>query len=116
MSDISREYDDERLFQVFYATTGRLPQEVIEWSRSAEGKAAIMRKDREDTMVFLIAPDPDEKDPLLKAHNTEAERMGAEFGNYGAHTGEGVILSKTTLGRLTSIEKNGEVRHYWEEY
>jgi hypothetical protein len=42
--------------------------------------------------------------------------MGAEFGNYGAYTGEGVITSKTTRGILTSVEKNGEVTHHWEEY
>jgi hypothetical protein len=67
-------------------------------------------------IVFLLAPDPDEKAPLLKAHNEEAEREGAEFGNYGAYTGEGVITSKTTRGILTSVEKNGKVTHHWEEY
>jgi hypothetical protein len=37
MSDISREYDDDRLFRVFYATTGgHLPEEVIEWARREE--------------------------------------------------------------------------------
>jgi hypothetical protein len=66
--------------------------------------------------VFYFAPDPDEENPLLKAHNTEAERACAAFGNYGAYTGEGVITSKTTKGILTSVEKNGKVTHHWEEY
>jgi hypothetical protein len=36
-----QEYQDSRLFTVFYATTHRLPQEVIEWSQSPEGKTAL---------------------------------------------------------------------------
>jgi hypothetical protein len=36
-----QEYQDLRLFMVFYATTRRLPQEVIEWSQSPEGKTAL---------------------------------------------------------------------------
>jgi hypothetical protein len=36
-----QEYQDSKLFMVFYATTHRLPQEVIEWSQSPEGKTAL---------------------------------------------------------------------------
>jgi hypothetical protein len=36
-----QEYQDFRLFMVFYATTRRLPQEVIEWSQSPEGKTPL---------------------------------------------------------------------------
>jgi hypothetical protein len=36
-----QEYRDSKLFMVFYATTHRLPQEVVEWSQSPEGKKAL---------------------------------------------------------------------------
>jgi hypothetical protein len=36
-----QEYQDSKLFLVFYATTRRLPREVVEWSQSPEGKTAL---------------------------------------------------------------------------
>jgi hypothetical protein len=36
-----QECQDSRLFLIFYATTHRLPQEVVEWSQSSEGKKAL---------------------------------------------------------------------------
>jgi hypothetical protein len=36
-----QEHQDSKLFLVFYATTRRLPQEVVEWSQSPEGKTAL---------------------------------------------------------------------------
>jgi hypothetical protein len=36
-----QEYQDSKLFLIFYSTTRRLPQEVIEWSQSPEGKKAL---------------------------------------------------------------------------
>jgi hypothetical protein len=65
------------------------------------------------TYTFYIAPDPDETDPLLKAHNEEAERQGAEFWNYGKYTGEGDIMSKTDKGYLSTLMRDGKVKHYW---
>jgi hypothetical protein len=41
MTSAEQEYHDTNLFRVFYATTRRLPQEVIEWSQSPEGKKAL---------------------------------------------------------------------------
>jgi hypothetical protein len=67
-------------------------------------------------ITFLFAPDPDEKNPLLRAHNAEAERVGAEFGNYGKYTDDESICSKTTKGYLTSIMKGSEIHHVWEGY
>lgn len=64
-------------------------------------------------IVFYLAPDPDEKDPLLKAHNEEAER---EFWNYVKCQGDGEIMSKTNKGYLTSIMKGGKVGHHWKPY
>jgi hypothetical protein len=36
-----QECQDSKLFLIFYATTHRLPQEVVEWSQSSEGKKAL---------------------------------------------------------------------------
>jgi hypothetical protein len=36
-----QELQDSKLLLVFYATTHRLPQEVVEWSQSPEGKTAL---------------------------------------------------------------------------
>jgi hypothetical protein len=66
--------------------------------------------DDDGGVTFLLAPCG--ISPLCRAHEAEAERSGAEFGNYGAYTGKGVIVSKTTKGILTSVEKDGEVRHH----
>jgi hypothetical protein len=38
---LKQEYHDFNLFRGFYATTRRLPQEVIEWSQSPEGKKTL---------------------------------------------------------------------------
>jgi hypothetical protein len=75
-----------------------------------------MTTDKEDDgcVVFYFAPDPDETDPLMKAHNEEAKREGAEFWNYVKCQGDGEIMSKTNKGYLTSIMKGGKVRHHWD--
>jgi hypothetical protein len=36
-----QEYQDLNLFTVFYGTKRRLPQEIVEWSQSPEGKKAL---------------------------------------------------------------------------
>jgi len=41
-------------------------------------------------------------DGLDLAHEAEAERLGAEFWNYGQFTGDDEISSKTSLGILTT--------------
>jgi hypothetical protein len=46
-------------------------------------------KEDDDCVVFYFAPDPDETDPLMKAHNEEAKREGAEFWNYVKCQGDG---------------------------
>jgi hypothetical protein len=69
----------------------------------------------DDCVVFYLAPDPDEKDPLLRAHNEEAEKQGAEFWNYVNYQDDGEIMSKTNRV-ITSIMKGGKVRHHWEPY
>jgi hypothetical protein len=66
--------------------------------------------------IFLFAPDPDEKDPLLAAHNAAAIERGAEFWNYGAVTFGDGITSKTSAGYLTTEVKNGQITHTWEPF
>jgi hypothetical protein len=51
---------------------------------------------------------------LCDAHDEEAERQRAKFGNYGWVTDEHCITSKTSRGILTSaIGPNGQVIHEW---
>jgi hypothetical protein len=70
-------------------------------------------------ITFFVAPgavtDDEVWNTLLRSHEAEAKRQGAEFGNYGWGTTDNGICSKTTRGRLSS-EINPEtmrVEHYW---
>jgi hypothetical protein len=55
------------------------------------------------------------------AHEEEANRLGAEFGNFGWSSGDYgdwfVITSKTSRGRFStsSHAKTGEVKHFWHD-
>jgi len=57
-------------------------------------------------------------DELCLAHDAEAERLGAEFWNYGWFTSEDEISSKTNLGILTTIwdAKAKAYKHDLEKY
>jgi hypothetical protein len=68
---------------------------------------------------FYFAPgssgeSPDE-DKMLKAHDAEAAKYGAEFFNYGKYTDRNLILSKTSRGILESRidPATTKVSHYW---
>jgi hypothetical protein len=52
---------------------------------------------------------------LIDEHNAEAERIGAEFYNFGWCTEENCITSKTSKGILSSTidPETGEIWHDW---
>ena len=68
---------------------------------------------------FYVAPGASgkspEEDKLLRAHEAEAEKYGAEFYNYGWGTDTNCIESKTERGILKSrIDPSTmEVSHCW---
>jgi len=77
----------------------------------------------ETGMLFLMGPGCDLDDPvadrLLREHEAEAARHGAEFGNYGCFQGLPYEFeSKTSKGRLYSrIDPDRmEVTHTWTPY
>ena len=70
----------------------------------------------------LLWDDEPQNDPKVwEAHEEEANRLGAEFGNFGwssGHYGDWfVITSKTSLGRFSTSRhaKTGEVEHFWHD-
>ena len=55
---------------------------------------------------------------MLKAHEAEAAKHGAEFYNFGWHSGQNCICSKTEKGILeTRIHPaTMKVRHHWTSW
>jgi hypothetical protein len=76
----------------------------------------------DDSITFLIAPGACPDDPaeekLLREHEAEAARQGAEFSNYGWGQSDYGLASKTTAGVLDSQinPETMEVTHTWETY
>jgi hypothetical protein len=72
--------------------------------------------------LFFIAPGAVTDNPvlnaLLRSHEDEANKHGAEFRNYGQHTDKHLIQSKTNKARLCSWINpvTMEVTHKWEPY
>ena len=60
----------------------------------------------EGYVVFYTAPGAEAGDPvedkLLRSHEAEAEKQGAEFWNCGKYTEENFIYSKTSKDHLES--------------
>jgi hypothetical protein len=88
-----QESRDSKLFLVFYETTRRLPQEVIEWSQSPEGKtaledwdadyrAAIARWGEEDAEAQLLEDDPD-AGKFFDSQGKEIRQLGSETSDAG---------------------------------
>jgi Protein of unknown function (DUF2695) len=73
-------------------------------------------------VTFLIAPGACPEDPaqerLLREHEAEADRRGAEFWNYGWGQSDYGLASKTTAGVLASQinPETMEVTHTWGTY
>jgi hypothetical protein len=73
-------------------------------------------------ITFLIAPGACPDDPaaakLLREHEAEAARQGAEFWNYGNCLDKDAVSSKTSKGYLVSQidPETMEVTHTWETY
>jgi hypothetical protein len=59
-----------------------------------------------------------EHEKMLRAHDDEAAKHGAEFWNYGKYIDKYFISSKTTMGYLDSRidPKTMKVEHRWELY
>ena len=76
--------------------------------------------DGEGTITFLMGPGACPDDPaeekLLREHEAEADRHGAEFWNYGAFLGHYALSSKTSNGYLYSKidPAKMKVTHYWD--
>ena len=75
----------------------------------------------EGYVIFYTAPGVETGDPvedkLLRSHEAEAGKQRARFGNYGWVTGDNIITSKTTRGKLTSWidPKTMTVEHEWHK-
>ena len=73
-------------------------------------------------VTFFMGPGVSTDDPvenkLLRSHEAEADKQGAEFWNYGKGTAENEIYSKKSKGHLVScINPNTmEVRHQWTTF
>jgi len=73
-------------------------------------------------VVFYTAPGAEAGDPvedkLLRSHEAEAEKQGAQFWNYGKVIGENEIYSKTSKGNLESQinPKTMQVTHRFTSY
>ena len=76
----------------------------------------------EDYVTFFMGPGVSTDDPvenkLLRSHEAEADKQGAEFWNYGKGLAKNEIYSKTSRGHLESWidPKTMEVRHRWTTY
>jgi hypothetical protein len=69
MTTTEQEYQDSKLFLVFYATTHRLPREVVEWSQSPEGKKALEDWEADDRAACARWA---EEDAEAEAYNKRA--------------------------------------------
>ena len=75
-----------------------------------------------DVVTFYMAPGVPTDDPvenkLLRSHEAEANKQGAEFWNYGKGLAKNEIYSKTSRGHLESrINPNTmQVSHRWVTY
>jgi hypothetical protein len=65
-----------------------------------------------------VSTDDPVENKLLRSHEAEADKQGAEFWNYGKGTAENEIYSKKSKGHLVScINPNTmEVRHQWTTF
>ena len=76
----------------------------------------------EGHVVFYTAPGASTGNPvedkMLRSHEAEADKQGAEFWNYGNVIGENEIYSKTSKGNLeTCIDpRTMQVSHCWTTY
>jgi hypothetical protein len=82
---------DQRLLWVFYSATGRVPQEVIEWGRSPEGKAAL-EADEERQRKQLASWEEDEDARVRAWHGIsqeEIDRARADYARQQAAAADG---------------------------
>jgi hypothetical protein len=81
---------------------------------------AERRRRRRGHITFLMGPGACPDDPaeekLLREHEAEADRHGAEFWNYGAFLEHYALSSKTSNGYLYSKidPAKMKVTHYWD--
>jgi hypothetical protein len=82
----------------------------------------IKKARRQRYVMFLFAPGFECDDPvmnkLLREHEAEADRQGAEFWNYGKVQSDRAWYSKTSKGYLdSSIDAHTtEVTHVWRPW
>jgi hypothetical protein len=89
---------------------------------SKRKRAALPASIKLAGVKFYIAPgasaDSPEEDKMLRGHEAEAARHGAEFYNYGKALAQNSICSKTSIGILTSCidPATMTVSHHWKWY
>jgi hypothetical protein len=106
-SDNPPQWDDANLVEhVFHVAVMEMQQELI---LSDPAKVRELKQREENAMEARAA------------HEEEASRLGAEFGNFGWSSGDYgdwfVITSKTSRGRFSTSRhaKTGEVEHFWHD-